>query len=142
MLAGKTEGASSILVMEEREPKQRMVAFNKSNIMAAKTDKLTSMIGMLSVQHSQSKTFIPRVYQDRGQPLAKSGRGDQYYNTNRNIRSIRYNGNNQNHRGRNNFKDNRSRGDTRILKETGHMTEEEMGTQMLEEGLGEEVNMD
>ena len=71
-LAGRSGGTSPFLVIEGEEPKQKMIAFNKSNLMGAKIDKFTSMVEKLSTQHRQSKPFKPRVYQGRGKPFANS----------------------------------------------------------------------
>ena len=38
----------------------------ESNVMGAKIDKLTSILGNLSTQNMQSKPFEQRIYQGRG----------------------------------------------------------------------------
>ena len=111
-----------------------MVVFNESNVIGAKIDNLTSMLGNLSTQNGQPKPFKPQVYQGRGWPLTNSGRGDQcHINNNRNRfygkgrsydKSLRYNRNNQNFKGRNNVRDDRkrgkyNRGDRRNFKDRG-----------------------
>ena len=42
-----------------------MVVFNEGNVMGTNIDKLTSILGKLSIWNSQSKPFKLRVYQDR-----------------------------------------------------------------------------
>ena len=44
-LAGQSAGALLFLVLEEKEPKQKTIPFNESNVMGVWTDKLTSMKG-------------------------------------------------------------------------------------------------
>ena len=65
------------MMKEENEQRQKTVVFNESNIIGAKIDTLTSMLGKLSTQNRQSKSIKQRVYQSRGQPLTTSGIGDQ-----------------------------------------------------------------
>ena len=93
--------------MEDREQKQRAMLFNENNVVGAKIDRLTSMIGKLITQHKLSKPFKPRVYQGKGQSLINSRRADQSSNINKYRfynRCRGHNGNNQNIRGKNNFK--------------------------------------
>ena len=60
-----------------------MVVIDECNVIDAKIDNITSMIGILSTQHEQSKLFKPRVYQGKGRSLINWGKGDKYYNNNR-----------------------------------------------------------
>ena len=53
-LAGQSVGPSPLLVMEEKEMKQKIIAFHDSNVMNVNIDKLISMIGKLSMQHRQA----------------------------------------------------------------------------------------
>ena len=54
---------------EKNEIRHNMVVFNECNVIGAKIDKLTSMLGKLSTQNRQSKPFNPRVYQGRDQAV-------------------------------------------------------------------------
>ena len=85
-LAGQSAGTPPILtVKEENMQGHKMVVLNESNVLGAKIDKLTAMIGKVFTQNRQLKPFKPRVYQGRNQSLTNSGRGNQYYNnSNRN----------------------------------------------------------
>ena len=49
-----------------KKQRQRMVETDDSNVICAKVDKPTSVIGKLSTQHKQSNPFKPRVYQGKG----------------------------------------------------------------------------
>ena len=66
-LARQSTGTPLLLTMkEENEQRHKAVEFNKSNIIGAKIDKLTSIIGKLTTQKRQSNPFKPRVYRGRG----------------------------------------------------------------------------
>ena len=63
-LAGQnTEAAPFLTVNEENEQRHMMVVFNESNIISAKIDMLTLMLGKLLTQNRQSKPMKPRLYQ-------------------------------------------------------------------------------
>ena len=42
---------------EEEEQRNKMIVLNEGNVIAAKIDKLTSMLGKLSTKERQSKPF-------------------------------------------------------------------------------------
>ena len=46
---------------EENEQKHMVVVLNGSNVIGAKIDKLTSMLGKLSTENMQSKPFKVKV---------------------------------------------------------------------------------
>ena len=65
-LTGQSTGTPPFLrMMEKKEQRHKMVVFNEINVIVAKIDKRTSMLGKLSTQNRQSKPFKPRVYQER-----------------------------------------------------------------------------
>ena len=68
---------------EKNEQRHKMVVFNECNVIDAKIDKFTPMLGKLSTQSRNAKL---KVYQGRGWPSTNSGRGNQndnYKNRNR-----------------------------------------------------------
>ena len=65
-LAGESTELPPFLSMkEDNEQRHKMVIFNKINVKVAKIDKLTSMLGKLSIHNRQAKQFKPRVCQCR-----------------------------------------------------------------------------
>ena len=69
---------------KEKDHRQKTEVFDDSNVIGVKIDKHTIIIGRISTQQEQSKPFKPRLYQGKGQSFINLGRGDQYYNNNRN----------------------------------------------------------
>ena len=65
---------------EGNEQRHKVVVFNEGNVIGARIDKFTSMLGKLSTQNRQSKPFKPGVYQGRGHAMINSGMGDEHYN--------------------------------------------------------------
>ena len=54
------------MMKKEEEQRHKMVVFNESNIMDAKIDKPTFMLGKLSTQNRQSNPFKSRLNQGTG----------------------------------------------------------------------------
>ena len=62
-LAGESAGAPLSLPMKvETGQWHKTVMFNEGNIIGAKIDNLTSMLGKLCTQNRHSKPLKPRVY--------------------------------------------------------------------------------
>ena len=63
LVGESTEDPPFLTLKEDNEQRQKMVMFNKINVIGAKIDKFTSMLGKLSIHNRQAKPFKPRVYQ-------------------------------------------------------------------------------